>query len=277
MTPPRWNLRREPLAHFALGAAVIFALERVASRSPPSPRPRIAVSAASVASLRADFEAQRGRPATADDEAAIVAEYVRDEALAREALARHLDVGDAVIRRRLVQKMQFLLDAQPVDEPDDATLTRWLAAHADAFRHAPSVSFELVLFARDRRDASAALDARNALAAMSPDEPADRAALRGDPSPRGATFAAMRFADVTAMFGYDMARALDALPMQRWQGPLEGPEGWYLARVTRRDPGGTPPLETVRAEVRRRWVEERRAELAREATERIVRRYEVVR
>lgn len=266
------------MLHFALGALAILALDRVTSKRPTAPsRPRITISSAAIANLRADFEAQRRRPATPDDERALVDEYVRDEVLAREALARHLDDGDAVIRRRLVQKMQFLLDAQPVDEPDDATLARWLDAHREEFRHAPSVSFALLLFSRERRGDAAERDARAALAAMPADEAPERAITRADPFLRGVSFTSMRFADVTEMLGYDVARALDALPLGRWQGPIEGPRGWHLARVTSRDPGGVSPLSAVRTEVRRRFVEERRATLAREATERLVRGYEVVR
>ncbi len=279
MREARWNPLREPVVHFALGALVILALDRYAAhrRAPPPSRPRIVVTAEALASLRAAFEAQRHQRATADEERAMLDEFVRDEALAREALARRLDVGDPVIRRRLVQKMQFLLDAQPVDEPDDATLTRWLDAHRDEFRRAPSTSFEALLFSRERRGDRAEPDARDALAAIAPDEPVAHALTRADPSLRGVSFRTLRFADVTSMFGYDLARGLETLPLARWAGPIESPAGWYVVRVTARDPGGVALLSEVRAEVRRRYVEERRAALAREATERLVRGYEVVR
>lgn len=280
MRDARWNPLREPVVHFALGAVVILALDAFATRlhrAPAPTRPRIVVSPEALSEMRAAFESQRHRPATPDDERALVDELVRNEALAREAITRHLDVGDPIIRNRLVQKMKFILDAQPVDEPDDATLSRWLDAHREDFLHEASTSFDALLFARERRGERAERDAREALAAIAPDEPVERALTRSDPSLRGVSFRSLRFADVTEMFGYDVARGLDSLPLARWAGPLEGPAGWYIIRVNARSARGVAPLSEVRAEVRRRYVEERRAALAREATERLVRAYEVVR
>ena len=280
MPDARWNPLREPLVHFALGALIILAAERAVTRprSVVAPaRPRIVVDASALASLRARFEMQSRHPATPAEERALVDEYVRDEALAREARARHLDDGDAVIRRRLVQKMELLLEGQSVPEPSEAELTRWLTAHAAEFHRAPTVSFEHVYFARSTRGDRAEPDARAALASMAPDEPLARALTRGDPFVRGPSMTSARFTDVTASLGYELAGALDAQPLGRWSGPVDGAHGWHLVRVTARDPGGPAPLAAVRPEVRRRWAEERRAALAREATARIVERYEIVR
>jgi peptidyl-prolyl cis-trans isomerase C len=276
----RWNPLREPLVHFALGALLILGVDRAVTRARPvvaPARPRIVVDAAALAGLRARFESQSFHRVTPDEERALVDEYVRDEALAREARALHLDEGDAVIRRRLVQKMELVLDGQSVPEPAEAELTRWLDAHAAEFQRAPTVSFEHVYFARSTRGDRAEPDARAALAAMDPNEPLDRALTRGEPFVRGHSMTSARFAEVTAALGYELARALDGQPLGRWSGPVDGAHGWHLVRVTARDPGGPATLDAVRAEVRRRWSDERRAALAREATARIVGRYEIVR
>ncbi len=280
MRDARWNPLREPLVHFALGALLILGADRAVTRAravvAPA-RPRIVVDAAALASLRARFAMQSSHRATPDEERALVDEYVRDEALAREARARHLDDGDAVIRRRLVQKMELLLEGQSVPEPTEAALARWLDGHAAEFRRAPTVSFAHVYFARATRGPRAEADARAALAAMAPDEPVALAIARGDPFVRGPSMTSARFADVTASLGYELAGALDAQPLDRWSGALESAHGWHLVRVTARDPGGPATLAAVRPEVRRRWADERRAALAREATARIVERYEIVR
>jgi len=204
------------------------------------------------------------------------AAFVREEALVREALARGLGDGDAVIRQRLVQKVTFLLEAEATpEEPDDATLQRWLDAHADDYHRVATVSFEQVFFSRERRGASAEGDARAALQALVPDEPVASAQLRGDPSLAGPTLPGRRFADVTRAFGYAFASALDGVTPGAWRGPIASPQGWHLVRVTGRDPGGAQALAAVRGDVRRRWMDERRAALVRVAEERVVRRYAV--
>lgn len=274
----RRSLLREPVLHFALGALALAGVDRALAhrRHPDVPaRPRIVVSAATVAALRAGAATTAG--AAPVDERGLVDAWVRDEALAREALARGLDVGDPVIRRRLVQKMLFVLEADNAPpEPDDAALRRWLTAHASEYHRAATVAFEQVFFDRARRrDAHA--DATAALAAMAPDEPLDRALPRGDASPRGGSVPALRFADVTRLFGYDLARLVDTAPVGRWQGPVASPQGWHLVRVTTRDPGGDLAFDAVRDDVRRRWRDERREQLLQAAIARVLSRYEVQR
>jgi hypothetical protein len=48
------------------------------------------------------------RSPTASESDRLVADYVREEVLYREALALGLDRDDLVVRRRLVQKMEML-------------------------------------------------------------------------------------------------------------------------------------------------------------------------
>ena len=250
---PRWSPLREPLVHFALGAIALLAAERLAARHSAPVRPPIVAP-----------------PGVSR------AAYVREEALVREALARGLGDGDAVIRQRLVQKITFLLEAEATpEEPDDATLQRWLDAHAEDYRRVATVSFEQVFFSRERRGAAAEGDARAALQCLATDEPVASAQLRGDPSLAGPTLPGRRFADVTRAFGYAFASALDGVAPGAWRGPLASPLGWHLVRVTGRDGGGAQPLAAVRGDARRRWMDERRAALVRAAEERVVRRYAV--
>lgn len=253
--PPRWRPLREPLVHFALGALALFAAERATSR-------RRAPAGEGSARIVVPRGASR-------------AEFVREEALVREAVARGLGEGDPVVRQRLVQKLTFLLEAEASpEEPDDVALQRWLDAHAEDYRRAASVSFEQVFFSGQSRGEHAEVDARAALAGMRPDEPLTAALVRGDPHLAGPSLPARRFADVTRSFGYAFARALDDVPAGAWRGPLPSPDGWHVVRVTARDPGGSAQLSEVRADVRRRWLDERRAALVRAAIDRIVARHE---
>ena len=58
-----------------------------------------------------------GRP-TAGELGRLVEDFVREEVLDREALARGLDLADLVVRRRLVQKMEVLAfqDSAPLGD-----------------------------------------------------------------------------------------------------------------------------------------------------------------
>jgi hypothetical protein len=98
----------EPLLHFLLIGAAIFAVHAWLERGAATGRDAIVVTRGRIDSLAARFTAEHGRPPDAAERDALVDGYVREEILCREALALGLDQEDAVIRDRLRQKMEFV-------------------------------------------------------------------------------------------------------------------------------------------------------------------------
>ena len=106
----------------------------------------------------------------------------------REAMAMGLDRDDTVIRRRLRQKLEFVVeDVVAAAPPTEQELQAWLAGHADAFRIEPQVAFRQVYVSRDRRGAAAETDARALLARLRAGGPrgADRRPRRPDHAAAG--------------------------------------------------------------------------------------------
>lgn len=267
---------REPLVHFALGAALIFGVER-ARRRDEGPRP-IVVSDAFVRGLGERQRLLLGRPPTAAEEAELVRAWVREEVLYREGRAMRLDEGDGIVRRRVVQKMEFVIEAGvAVSAPTEEMLARWLAEHAEAWREPARVAFAQVLFARDRRGARALDDARAALARVRATTDTAACVALGDAFVAGHVFALRSERDVAAVFGDAMARAVMAMPAGAWSEPVESPYGAHLVRVTGREPGRLPALAEVREAVLRDWTSHAREEAAREAIARRAAAYRVVR
>jgi hypothetical protein len=92
------------------------------------------VTAEKVALLKGGFVLDNGREATEADAQRLIDMYVREEVLVREARAQGLDRDDSMVRRRLVQKMEYAV-AYPA-APPEAELEKYLAGHAEAFRKA---------------------------------------------------------------------------------------------------------------------------------------------
>jgi hypothetical protein len=89
---------------------------------------------------------------------------VREEVLYREALAMGLDQGDSVVRNRLGQKLEFLIeDLAAAREPSEATrrVLRGAPSGLPAAR-----SFSHAYFSPDRRGRAAQADARLVLAGL---------------------------------------------------------------------------------------------------------------
>jgi hypothetical protein len=100
------------------------------------PRPgRIELTADDVRQIGLAWVAQ-GRPApTPEEMQALVDGRVREEILYREALALGLDKDDAIVRRRMAQKMEFLVeDMAALREPTTEELQKWFRNNGSASR-----------------------------------------------------------------------------------------------------------------------------------------------
>ena len=261
--------RREPLLQFVvLGTAVVL-LHALVVR--PATTRHIVLSAAEVDGLQHDYQRRNGRPPTAAEAAGVIQRFVDDEVLYREALALGLDRGDIIVRRRLVQKMEFLLDDQDRQPPDDAQLERFRQAHSDAYASPARVSFEQVFAAADRR-ADARADAarwRDALRGST-----DPGTL-GDPFVHGRLFTRRTQRDIAGLFGPQFAAAVMQLPIGTWSAPLPSSYGFHLVRVTQRVAASQPPLAEIRPAVVRDWQEADTAQRRRRAIDRLRARYRI--
>jgi hypothetical protein len=77
---------------------------------------RIEVPAAEGRRLREVWAMQWRRPPRPEELQSLLDDYVREEVLVREAIAMGLDRDDDIVRRRLVQKMEFLAQGAPKEE-----------------------------------------------------------------------------------------------------------------------------------------------------------------
>jgi hypothetical protein len=246
-SPPTRRLRwwREPALHVALLGASLFALDAW-RRRPAGDAREVVVPASYVRSLRAELTQRHGRPPSAAELQAEVDGFVREEVLYREALALGLDRGDVIVRRRLVQKMEFLVeDLAAPDAPTEAALEAQLRAHPDRYAAPARVSFRHVFFDRGRRGALVDADARTALQALR-----DGGAVTGDPFALGERFESVGVDRVARDFDEGFAQALrETAPDSAWRGPIASRYGVHLAQVSARSPGELPPLAQVRARV----------------------------
>ena len=133
------RLLKEPLLHFRrAGRTDVCGLFRLRDRSAGSqPQPVIRMTAADAEWLKAMWTRQWRRPPTDEELTGLVADHLKEEVLAREARALELDVGDTIVRRRLAQKMAFLLDDTiRTTEPPEAELRALYETRSGSRPHA---------------------------------------------------------------------------------------------------------------------------------------------
>ena len=266
---------REPLVHFlAIGLLMFLYYDRRGGSGPGSTR--ITITPGVVQHLASGFARTWQRPPTAAELKALVDEHVKEEIATREAAGMGLDEDDAIVRRRLRQKLEFLIEDE-VEQvpPKDAELERWLAAHPEAFAAEPRLAVRQVYLSPERRGASARADAEALLARLRATGPAAKTDGLGDPTMLPKELPLGPLAEAIRAFGSEFAATLDALVPGEWSGPLESPYGLHLVLVTERVAAARPSLQDIRPLVEREVQAERRKAHLQALYERLLLKYTV--
>ena len=274
------RILKEPLVHFLVLGALLFGayawLNRGASARQGNVAGTVRITTNEVAWLSETWARQRQRPPTRDELRGLLTEYLKEELLAREARAMGLDQDDLVVRRRLAQKLEFLVqDTSPLAEPTDEDLRRIYEAHLDQFQTRAHISFTHVFFNRDTRS-DAAADAKAALAELSHLPPGARPTGLGDRLPLEAEVVSEDEQSVSGQFGKPFARAVFALPPGAWQGPIESAYGWHLVRVSASEPAKRREFAEVKTQVLRDWRDQRQREDSEKYYAALLKKYDVV-
>lgn len=264
------RLVREPLVHFLLAGAVIFA---VWSNVPPDPgERRVVVDEARVTRLVDRWIETYHRPPTPEEIDGLIRDDVKDQVYYREAQRLGLDRDDEVVVRRMRTKMESLAmsDVQAA-RPGDADLQALIDKNPARYAALPVYAFDQVYLGDDtpatRAVAAAALARLNAGAGP---ESATR------PIPLPVHFDDASAADVADQLGDGFAASLLRLPQGQWTGPVASGVGLHLVRIDKRILPPKPKLADVRQKVENDWRAAKSKAAVDKAFDDMVKGYDVV-
>lgn len=273
---------REPVVQFLLIGALLYGAAVLHARS-ADPQ-RIVITNEAVALLEQRFVRQFGRSPSSEEFEWLIERHVRDEVFYREGLALGLGEGDEIVRRRIVQKMEFLSEGESqILEPTAADLRAFYEANAARYRSPARASFEHLYFSPDDGgEGAATARAERVLTALraGPDgtQPRGSAVPGVDRFWERTRFERADREEIERVFGRtDLAAAVFDLPLRQWAGPLRSGLGWHLVRVDAREAPQTAPFEAVEADVRIDWLDAQRARHRAATFAELKRRYRVVR
>ena len=238
----RWL--REPLVHFLAAGLAVFAFSAWRGEAVDPASRAIEIDAAQVNALAQRFVQTWQRAPSAAELDGLIRDHIKEEVYYREALRLGLEADDAIIRRRLRAKMEYLAAAQAETvAADDATLQRYLDANAARYAGGVRLSFDQIY-----------LGERNAAAVMA------QLARGGDWRALGAPISLPRSvedaarADIAKEFGEGFAAALAGVKAGGdWAGPVASGFGQHLVRVRAVSVGQAPVLSQVRQRVENDW------------------------
>ncbi len=264
------HLLREPIVHFILAGAVVFAL--MSGRAPDLGERRIVVNEAVVARLADRWTENFRRQPSPQELDGLINEYVRDQVYYREALRLGLDKDDEVVMRRMRNKMIAIAtsDAEAAS-PSDADLQKLI--DQDPARYAAEVTYS---FDQLYLGADSPADRQSAAAALALLKAGRSAQQYAQPVPIPASFNQSAASEVAAQFGGEFSDALRGLPQGQWTGPVVSGLGLHLVRVTARSTPAPPSLGKVRVQVENDWHNSARQRAEDAAYRKVLANYDVV-
>jgi len=270
------KLLREPLVHFVIAGVVLFSVyswldesRRAADDVYP-----VRIGSGQIQWLTETFSRQWMRMPDAGELQGLVNDLVNEELLAREAQAMGLGEDDTVVRRRLAQKLKFLVDdTSRLAEPTDAELRQYFEANAIRFEEGPRLSFSQLYFNPETR-IDATRDASLVLAELSANDDAGTVEF-GDRFLLGSEMIDADRQMIANAFGDEFADGLLAVEPGKWSGPLKSGYGAHLVFVIVRQATRKAAFETVRDKVLTEWRRDSEQKVSRDYLARLREKYGV--
>ena len=282
------RLLKEPLVHFLLAGLALVVIYQVSGSGDLANTKTVVVDKQTLLTFmqyrakafnQQSFEAQLDA-LTPEQLQLLIDDYVREETLYREAQTMQLERNDYIIRRRLIQKLEFITKgfADASGGPEETEVRQYFEDNKSDYYVEPYVTFTHVFYNRERHgaDEAAQLAGRKLLELNR-----RRVPFTGAPSHGDRFFYHLNYVErtpdyVASHFGKGMpASVFDLDPGASWQGPFESTYGYHLVLVSGREGGRYPTLD----ELRERVTEDARQALIRaktdEAIQEIVDSYDV--
>ncbi len=259
----RWL--EEPLVHFLAAGALLFTayawLDRGAGDEPRIVR----ITAQEVNWLAETWSRQWQRPPSEDELRGLVVDYLKETLLEREARELGLDENDTIVRRRLAQKMEFLVqDIARLDEPGEEELRQFYEASPERYEAPARVSFTQLFFQTE----AAARKGLAELAARGAGELGERSLLERE-------FTGADARTVESQFGPEFAGQVFALE-PGWHGPVVSAYGFHLVRITESEAAQQLPFDGVRPQLLEDWHRVRQDQAEEEFLASLLEKYDVV-
>ncbi len=278
---------KDPLLHFLLAGGVLFII--LSTLKPPEDDVGIIIDREALLTF-IQYRSKAFEPSAAaalldamtpEQRLKLINDYMREEALYREASAMGLDEGDYVIRQRMIQKLEFIADAAlPKSRPADEELMSFYRDNRDKYAVPPGATFSHVFISfrnlprqEVEKKAQEMLDQLNSNGATFQD-----AVRYGDRFPFHTNYVERTRAYIHGHLGAEATDLIfsDAAPFGEWIGPVFSDYGAHLIYITARTPLKTLPFADVRERATQDWAREKAAENKKTVFDAVVQEYRPV-
>ncbi len=283
------KLIQDPLIHFLAMGVVLYSLVDVFSVNEDAPGGNtIKINQESmVRFLQFQNKAFNGEKALGKWQSMSMLEkenlsedYIREEVMYREALNLGLDVDDQIIRRRLIQKIEFInmgfqSDMAKINETD---LNEYFKQHIIDYKIDAAITFSHVFFENSKSNKDSLSLAQDTLINLNGQNiPFENAAQYGQRFFYHRNYVDRTPAFVASHFGDSFSKGVfNVLPDGQWHGPIKSKYGHHLIIVTKNQAARLPALKEVAGQVLESLQRIKQSQVKKEALTALVAKYKVI-
>ncbi len=214
------------------------------------------------------------------DRQRLVDDYARNEALFREAMALNLNQNDQIIRRRLIQKMDYLAqgfydDIEPLTKDD---LLAYYAEHQQNYKKPASATFTHVFISSEKRSVEEAkiLAVKLHSQLIIEHVPFENAPRYGERFLYHRNYVNRDDDEIGSHFGDGFQQQLfDYQISDQWQGPVQSNFGWHLVLLVKNTPAYIPEFTEIASTVFADTQRQQQQELKRQAIDGLMAKYKI--
>ena len=258
---PAWL--REPLLHFVILGALVFAVDHFLSINKDDPK-TIVVGAEVDKEARELFKGSRGVDPTPEQMAALRQVWLDNEVLYREGMAMRVDRGDQTIRDRVIFKALNVVEQDLKLQPANVeTLRAWFEARRDKYDEPSRYDFQEAVLSGDNSEAAV-----NALVAEL------NRGSGGEVKASLRVFKGRPHSNLVQSYGPEFAKTLEAMPPGEWRA-LQTREGWRAMRLEAVLPGKPANFESLIGVVTQDWTDETMSAKRTAAVRELAKKYKI--
>lgn len=269
---------KEPAFQFLLAGLLLYVAYRSFNDYLNRDKNIIIVSKTELDMLDQSWEMKWNRPPTPKEKEALINQSVREKVLYRTAIEMGLDKEDIVIRRRMVQKVEYLgADIMQPPQPSETELVTYYEKHKDQYELPEFVSITHLFFDPDKRGEATLDDANKALTKLKAQkDPTSNLSAFGDAFMLASYYPNKSELEIQKLFGSGFTESVFKLETGIWHGPILSGYGTHLVFVHNHEKNELPAYENVRDLVRNDWMAEKKAALEQQYIDGLMARYEVI-
>ena len=269
------RLRLHPFAVFVIIGVLLFIGDALYQKAVDDADYRIELSQSEIERLAALYARQQKKPVTENDLKQLIRVHVEEMALAREAERLNLGENDTIIRRRLVQKMKFILEDKHLEaDISEDELRGFYTANKPLFNEPARISFDHV-FISPKDDGQVF---ERALRVKEQVEQGLDWKKAGDPFMLDKSYKALTLPEIARLFGSDFASRLASYesPNAGFGPPVGSAYGVHLVPISDYAQMQEREFEAVRDKVLETYTARLRDQANQRAVDGIIGKYKVV-